>query len=73
MASALREGSDRPGHLLGPISLAVHMKLAWPLKTNILILTVIILLCNNPVTPLIRAPDKRGIEENSKIIFLLSQ
>ena len=52
---------------------AVHMKLAWPLKTNILILTVIILLCNNPVTPLIRAPDKRGIEDNSKIIFLLSQ
>ena len=34
------------------------------------LLDVIILLCNNPVTLLIRAPDKRGIEDNSKIIFI---
>ena len=37
------------------------------------ILGVIILLCNNPVTLLIRAPVKRGIEDNSNIIFLMSQ
>ena len=37
------------------------------------ILGVIILLCNNPVTLLIRAPDKRGYWDNSKIIFLISQ
>ena len=42
---------------------------------NILvILGVTILLCNNPMTLLnFRAPDKRGIENNSKIIFLISQ
>ena len=33
------------------------------------ILGVIILLCYNPVTLLIRAPDKRDIEDNSKMIF----
>ena len=36
------------------------------------ILGVIILLCNHPVTLLITAPDKRGIEDNSKIIFRIS-
>ena len=33
------------------------------------LLGVIILLCNNPGTLLIRPPDKRGIEDNSKIFF----
>ena len=30
---------------------------------------VIILLCDNPVTTQIRAPDKCGIEDQSKIFF----
>ena len=37
------------------------------------ILGVIILLCSYPVTPLIRTPDKWGIEDISMIIFLISQ
>ena len=37
------------------------------------ILGVIIVLCNYPVTLLIRAPDKGDIEDNSKMIFLISQ
>ena len=52
-------------------SLSNHGQL---LKTNILVLGVIILLCNIQVTLLIRAMDIGGdIEDNSKIFFLISQ
>ena len=37
------------------------------------ILGVMVLLCNNPVTVLIRAPAGGNIEDNSKMIFLISQ
>ena len=66
-------GSDNLLHKICCLSLKIKLLPVTVKDKHSCILGVIILLCNNPVTLLIRASEKRGIGDDSKMFFLISQ